>query len=74
MPLSDDIANLVRNATRAARGSAAPRVLLARLQTCLNMLQSPEANDTMQLVQAAAICQLLAEATSMNGDDLTRAL
>lgn len=70
MPLSDDIANLVRNAARNARGSAAPRVLLARLQSCLNMLQSPESNDTMTLVQAAAICQLLAEATSLNGDDL----
>ena len=74
MPLSDDVAKLVRNATRNVRGSAAPRVLLARLQSCLNMLQSPEANDTMTLVQAAAICQVLAEATSLNGDDLTRAL
>ena len=74
MPPSDDVANLVRNATRNIRGSAAPRVLLARLQSCLNMLQSPESNDTFTLAQAAAICQALAEVAAMNGDDLNRAL
>ena len=48
--------------------------MTSRTSSATPPAKSPEANDTMTLVQAAAICQVLAEATSLNGDDLTRAL
>ena len=71
---SEEIAKLVEQASANVRGSAAPRVLLARLQTCLSFLQGAESNDTMTLVQAAAICQVLAEYAAINNDSINPAL
>ena len=68
---SKDVENAIRSAARAVRGTMTPNEMLAHLQTFLSQLDQDGNNDFASLMQASALCQVLAEVALINGNSLT---
>ena len=65
-----DIENAIRSAARELRGRVAPNKLFSLLQTFFSQLEEDGNNDMASLVQASAVCQVLAEVALLNGNSV----
>ena len=67
---SDDVADAIRAAAESLRGRVTPSEMLSHLQTFLDQLSKDGNNDFASLLQASALCQVLAEVALINGNSL----
>lgn len=65
-----DVENAIRVAARSLRGRVTPAEMMGHLQTFLDQLSQDGNNDFASLMQASALCQVLAEFALINGNSL----